>query len=94
MPTSSTLSSLHNPRSRPSLASSQINGGGNKSHSITHHHSSAHSDKTMSSSLSKDFATHEKIEAQRVKKRWELARSREANVYGMGGWSAFPQEGK
>jgi hypothetical protein len=89
MPTSSTLSSLHIPRSRPLLASSQSNGGGNKSHPITHHHSS-----TMSSNFSKDFAIHDRIEAQRVKKRWELARSREANAYGMGGWSAFPQERK
>jgi hypothetical protein len=94
MPISSTLSSLHIPRSRPLLASSQINVGGKKSHSITHNHSSANGDKIMSSSVSKDFATHEEIEAQRVKKWWELARSREANAYGMGSWSAFPQEGR
>jgi hypothetical protein len=94
MPISSTLSSIHIPRSRPLLASSQANGGGKKSHPITHHHSSSNGDKIMSSSVSRDFATHEEIEAQRVKNRWEPARSREANAYGMGSWSAFPQEGR
>jgi hypothetical protein len=48
----------------------------------------------MSPILSKDFATHSILEAQRVKRRWELARSREASAYGMGGWSTLPQEGK
>lgn len=92
-PSSSAPSSLHIPRSRPLLASNQVNGNSSKRTQLAENHSSAYNNETTSS-LSVDVATHDILEAQRVKRRWELARSREASAYGMGGWSTIPREGK
>jgi hypothetical protein len=92
-PTSSALSSLYVPRARPVLASNQGSGNSTKRPQLMHQTSSACSNRATSSTLTTDFATHNILEAQRVERRWELARSREAGAYGMGGWSLIPEDG-
>ncbi len=87
---SSSTSSLHIPRLRPLPATNPVNGNRAQAPQLTHCPSSAYSSKTISSIPSTNFTTHNILEAQRVKRRWELARSREASAYGMGGWGTVP----
>jgi hypothetical protein len=91
-PASSDLSSLYVPRSRHVLAPNQSSSYRIKRPQLTHQTSPADSNITVSSILSTESATHSILEAQRVKRRWELARSREASVYGMGGWTVVSED--
>jgi hypothetical protein len=94
-PAPSTLSSLHVPRTRPPLTSNP--GYSNSASTVTrpalsHTPSSTYSDRTISSTLSSEFATHRVLESERIKRRWEMARSREATAYGMGGWGSIQED--
>lgn len=93
-PASRTLSSLDIPRTRPALTCDSNHPQGIRRPQLTQCPSLAHSNRKISSTLSTEFTTRNMLEAQRVKKRWELARSREANVYGMGTWSTVPEESR
>ena len=91
---SSSTSSLQIPRSRPLLASHPVDGNTAQTPQLSHYPSSAYSSRTTSSTPSTNCATYNILEAQRVKRRWELARSREASAYGMGGWCTVPLDDK
>jgi hypothetical protein len=89
-----TSSNLHVSRARPALV--QNPNSGNKANTTTRpqptqNPSSSYNNKPISSTLSTEFATHNLIEARRVKKRWELARSREARAYGIYRWTSITQ---
>lgn len=91
---SSSTSSLYIPRLRPLMASNPVDGNNAQAPQLSHYPSSAYSSRTTSSTPSTNCATSDMLEAQRVKRRWELARSREAGAYGMGGWSTVPPDDK
>ncbi|KAF7507598.1 hypothetical protein GJ744_010268 [Endocarpon pusillum] len=89
---SSSTSSLYIPRLRPLLASNPVDGNTAQVSQLSHYPSSTYTSRTTSSTPSTNRATCNMLEAQRVKRRWELARSREASAYGMGGWSTLPPD--